>query len=87
MSQTSKVTLMRDSAYELEDAIDEIYEQLDRIKRELQKFPAIYERARSYWLAHIDGALLNREGWLGGSFISAASTLEDLQEGEEDSDG
>jgi hypothetical protein len=38
--------------------------------------------AERYWLAHIDGALFNRSGVLGGSFITAADTLEELEEGE-----
>ena len=70
-------------AAEIEYLIEEIYERLDCIRellREVDDHLAL--RAESYWLAHIDGALLNRSG-VGGSFITAADTLEELKEGEE----
>ena len=35
-------------------------------------------------MAHIDGALLNRKGWLGGSFISLGDTLARLEEEEDE---
>lgn len=77
--QLSKNALMIDAAYDVEDAIDAIYVEMDRIQRALRQFPDVYERARRYWMAHIDGALLNRGGWLGGSFITAESTLNELR--------
>jgi hypothetical protein len=47
-----------------------------------REFVEAIKRAERYWLAHIDGALFNRSGVLGGSFITAADTLEELEEGE-----
>jgi len=44
--------------------------------------PEELERAKLYWMAHIDGALLSHQGWLGGSFISLEDTLEALEEEE-----
>lgn len=77
----------RDEAVrEIEDAVEAIYEALDQIKQALKPFPGAYERARSYWMAHIDGALLNRHGWLGGSFISAESTLDELRRDDNEND-
>lgn len=69
-------------AAEIEDLIEEIYERLDCIRELLWEVDdSLADRAESYWLAHIDGALLNRSG-VGGSFITAADTLEELEEGE-----
>ena len=70
-------------AAEIECLIEEIYERLDCIRELLWEVDgSLANRAESYWLAHIDGALLNRSG-VGGSFITAADTLEELKEGEE----
>jgi len=69
-------------AAEIECLIEEIYERLDCIRELLWEVDgSLANRAESYWLAHIDGALLNRSG-VGGSFITAADTLEELKEGE-----
>ena len=69
-------------AAEIEYLIEEIYERLDCIRELLWEVDdSLADRAESYWLAHIDGALLNRSG-VGGSFITAADTLEELKEGE-----
>jgi hypothetical protein len=69
-------------AAEIEGLIEEIYERLDCIRELLREVEAMANRAERYWLAHIDGALFNRSGVLGGSFITAADTLEELEEGE-----
>ena len=69
-------------AAEIECLIEEIYERLDCIRELLWEVDDnLADRAERYWLAHIDGALLNRSG-LGGSLITAADTLEELEEGE-----
>jgi len=69
-------------AAEIEYLIEEIYERLDCIRELLWEVDdSLANRAESYWLAHIDGALFNRSG-VGGSFITAADTLEELEEGE-----
>ena len=69
-------------AAENEGLIEEIYERLDCIRELLWEVDdSLANRAESYWLAHIDGALLHRSG-VGGSFITAADTLEELEEGE-----
>jgi len=69
-------------AAEIEYLIEEIYERLDCIRELLWEVDdSLADRAERYWLAHIDGALLNRSG-VGGSFITAADTLEELEEGE-----
>ena len=69
-------------AAEIAYLIEEIYERLDCIRELLWEVDdSLANRAESYWLAHIDGALLNRSV-VGGSLITAADTLEELEEGE-----
>jgi len=69
-------------AAEIEYLIEEIYERLDCIRELLWEVDdSLADRAERYWLAHIDGALFNRSG-VGGSLITAADTLEELEEGE-----
>jgi len=42
-----------------------------------------YERARSYWYPHILGAIdKDNSGYLGGSMIGLAETIENLKEAE-----
>jgi hypothetical protein len=38
----------------------------------------IANRAKMYWLGHIDGALFNRGEIVGRSFVSAEDTIEEL---------
>jgi len=78
-----------EAAERLREIADEIYDNLDEMKDILREVaPEELERARLYWMAHIDGALLNIKGWVGGSFISLEDTLEALEEEEiEDEEG
>jgi len=65
----------------LEELAEEIYNILDEMKEIIREVsPEEFERARGYWMAHIDGALQNRAGWLGGSFISLQDTIEAIEE-------
>lgn len=77
MTRTEAARKLRELAYEIYDTLDE----MEDILREVA--PEELERARVYWMAHIDGALLNLKGWMGGSFISLGDTLIDLEEEEE----
>ena len=69
---------------ELKETIYEALNEMEEILREVA--PSEYRRAERYWLAHIDGALENRGGWLGGSFISFADTLTAIEEKEDEED-
>lgn len=69
-------------AADIEHEIEVIYDALENIRALLGECPAALRQAEAYWLAHIDGALLNQGGNLGGSFISARDTLELIQGGE-----
>ena len=74
------VTEKKVAVDELRDLAEQIYEALDQMKEILEKVaPGEVERAKQYWLAHIDGALENRGGWVGGSFISFEDTIENLE--------
>ena len=71
------------AALRLWELADEIYERLDDMEYILEEVaPEELERAKVYWMAHIDGALLNIKGWAGGSFISLQDTLDALGLGE-----
>lgn len=45
-----------------------------------------YERARAYWLAHIEMALTKEHGYLGGSMVTFSDTLRELREDEDGDD-
>ena len=75
----------REAAEELRALAYEIYEKLEEMEDILREVaPEELERAEAYWMAHIDGALLNLKGRMGGSLISLEDTLTTLEEeGEE----
>jgi hypothetical protein len=77
MTRTEAVEELRALAYDIYDTLKE----MEDILREVA--PEELERARVYWMAHIDGALLNLKGWMGGSLISLVDTLTILKEEEE----
>jgi hypothetical protein len=67
--------------HRIASSIEDIYESLEAIDEEVSKLPSsVAERARRYWLANIDGALFNRDGWLGGSMHSANDTLDEIEQ-------
>lgn len=74
-----------EAAWRLREIADEIYDKLAEMEDILREVaPEELERARVYWMAHIDGALLNLKGRMGGSFTSLEDTLTTLEEeGEE----
>lgn len=71
----------------IREATEEIYTQLGYITDVLLEVaPGELDRAHAYWMAHIDGALENRQGVLGGSFVSLEDTIRTI-EGTEDEEG
>lgn len=69
-----------EAAWRLEELAQEIYNILEDMKAILREAaPEELERAKVYWLSHIDGALLNRKGWMGISFISLRDTITALE--------
>lgn len=80
MTRKEAAKRLREIAYEMYNMLEEMKEILRRVA------PEELETAEVYWMARIDGALLNRRGWMGRSFINLADTLTNLGEelGEED---
>lgn len=74
MTRKEAAERLREIAYEIYDMLDEMEEILKEVA------PEEFETAEAYWMAHIDGALLNRKGWMGRSFISLEDTLTNLEE-------
>lgn len=77
MTRKEAVEKLKALAYEIYDTLSE----MEDILREVA--PEELERAEAYWMADIDGALLNLKDWMGGSFISLEDTLTALKEEEE----
>ncbi len=78
MTRKEAVEELKALAYEIYDTLKE----MEDILREVA--PEELERAEAYWMVHIDGALLNLKGCMGGSLISLEDTLTILKEEEED---
>lgn len=66
----------------LEEIRDEMLELLDEADRILRRDfgGLIYERAKSYWLAHVKMALTKDHGYLGGSMVDFEDTLKEIEE-------
>jgi hypothetical protein len=76
-----------EAAERLSELADEIYYVLREMKDILREAaPEELERAGMYWMAHIYGALLNRQGRMGGSFISLEDTITALEKAEFEDD-
>ncbi len=66
----------------LEEIQMEIQKLLDEAKVILQQDDygeMTYERAKHYWIAHIEGALSKDNEWVGGSLINMDDTLLELK--------
>ena len=71
---------IREGYYRLEEIQEEIGQLVQEAKDIITNIaPSEYERARSYWAAHIEGALSKNYGWLGGSFVDMDSSLETIK--------
>lgn len=74
MTRTEAVERLRELAEEIYYVLNEMEDILEEVA------PEELERAEAYWMADIDGALLNQKGWAGGSFIKLEDTLAALGE-------
>ncbi len=73
-----------EAAQQLRELAEQIYQTLDEMRDVLQDAaPGELNSAEAYWLAHIDMALENRGGFLGGSMIDLNDTIADLEKIEE----
>lgn len=64
---------------EIQEEIGQLVSEAKQIIQEVA--PNESERARRYWGAHIEGALSDSYGWMGGSFVTMESTITDIEEG------
>ena len=65
------------------DRLTEIQEEMEELIWEvsdLVRGTCAEDRAESYWMAHIKMALSNNNGYLGGSMVTMADTIEELKE-------
>lgn len=81
------------NAVRFREIMDEMSELLDEALELIPRASISYDRAHSYWYAHIQGAIdKNESEFLGGSMFDMAETLEELEneksdEEDEDDDG
>jgi len=73
---------IREAIERLEELKETIYEALNEMGEILREVaPDVYAMSKSYWMAHIDGALENRGNWLGeASLVSYIDTILALEE-------
>ena len=66
----------KEAARKLKELAHEIYGTLEEMKAILEEAaPEELELARVYWMAHIDRALFNINGWRGTSSINLEDTI------------
>lgn len=68
---------------EIQGEIQELLYEAKDLIRENAKNSTTYERARIYWIAHIEGALSKNSEWLGGSMFTMEDTIIELEGMEE----
>ena len=70
-------------AYELEEIQQQMLNLLGEAEQMLSGTDE-YDRAKSYWLAHIETALTNDHGYLGGSMSTMQDSIDALREGDDE---
>lgn len=69
----------------LEEIQEEMIDLLDEASRIVRGAGGqVYERARAYWLAHVETALHRDHSYLGSSMVTMEDTIRDLKQGDED---
>ena len=75
-----------DRLKEIRDEMLELLDEADRILR--HDFGGlIYDRAKSYWLAHVKMALTKEHGYLGSSMCDFEDTISEIEEDGLEEDG
>jgi len=74
---------LRDRAADLEAIRENIFMLLD-CARNVLRGTSEQQRARSYWLAHIETALSTEHMYLGGSMVTMSDTIQTLREDADD---
>lgn len=73
------------AAEELEQIQEEMLDLLGQAESLLHG-TSEYDSAKSYWLAHIETALTNDHGYLGGSMTTMQDTIDALRSGDDEDD-
>lgn len=94
MNEMRKLMEAIEAASLREDDNEEIVHELIEIQQQmlellgqaesLLQHTGEYNSAKSYWLAHIETALTNNHGYLGGSMTTMEDTIEALGQSDED---
>ncbi|MHC4464217.1 MAG: hypothetical protein ACYS30_22735 [Planctomycetota bacterium] len=73
---------MSEDTIRLEEIQNEMLELLREAKSLIRRSgdSRTFERARSYWLAHVEMALTKEHGYMGGSMVTMQDTIEELSE-------
>jgi hypothetical protein len=70
---------LNERADELEEIKNQIMELIEQARRQVDGTPE-ENRAKSYWLAHIEMALTKESRYLGSSMVTMECTINDLRE-------
>jgi len=73
----------KDLIYQLEQLQEQMLQLLGEADGILQG-TSEHSAAQAYWLAHIETALTNDHGYLGGSMTTMQDTIDALRQGEDD---
>lgn len=76
--------MSRQRLIEIKDEIKTLLEEAKQIIRYKSSNSITWERARSYWYAHIMMALDKEHDYLGGSMFTMEDTINELEEVDED---
>ena len=82
----SQAAHLRDVAADLEAIKENIFMLLEA-SRGLLRGTSEQDRARSYWLAHIECALHSEHMYLGGSMVTMSDTIAALLDDADEADG
>ncbi len=62
----------------LEEIKNKILELLDESRQIIKDYPFPYERAKAYWLAHIECALSKDCAYVGSSMVTMEDTINEI---------
>jgi len=70
-----------DDVFRLEEIKDEIKELLKEAEKIVEEAGGLtHDRAISYWIPHVEGALDEDHCWLGGSMVTMEDTIQELRD-------
>ena len=76
MDKDEAISQLEDSREKIEGALDEIEEV---IKEFMGPRSSALERAKTYWLSHVKGAIRKRSMVAGGSFLTMDDTIDEIR--------